>query len=209
MKIFSILLVTIGGFIFNIFLYYFNESYRIFLENLKAPQITQVIDDSYSIDSEEVQKTLEDELKENVSGIIIVDSTIKWQEEELILSKWEEKILSLFSAYELTELKSHWSLFDVTSEYPDNYFEYYTLDITLYFFSTKSYEKVREIFEVESGDMFQINELDNFGDESFYINLGESYKDWDIRVVIVKDGIVFWLKISKNEYNNVKRLLEG
>jgi hypothetical protein len=39
---------------------------------------------------------------------------------------------------------------DITSEYPDNYFEFYDSNLTIYFFPTKNYNEVREIFEIES-----------------------------------------------------------
>jgi len=51
----------------------------------------------------------------------------------------------------------------LTDEYPDNYFEYYSKDLTLYLFPTKNYNDIKGIFNVLSYDLpFSINEINNF-----------------------------------------------
>jgi hypothetical protein len=55
---------------------------------------------------------------------------------------------------------------------------------------------------------FTINRVNNFWNESFYINLNEDIKDNYIRSVINYKWIVFWLKIKKSEYNTIKNNLE-
>jgi hypothetical protein len=54
---------------------------------------------------------------------------------------------------------------------------------------------------------FTINEINNFWDKSFYINLNSDINDNIVRIVITNNWIVFWLKIKKNEYNLVKEKL--
>jgi hypothetical protein len=53
----------------------------------------------------------------------------------------------------------------------------------------------------------KVNEINNFWDNSFYINLNEDINDKFIRLVISNKWIAFWLKIKKNEYNQVKEKL--
>jgi hypothetical protein len=66
------------------------------------------------------------------------------------LSDFAKNFLDNFKKYNLVELKSQSNLMDVTNEYPDSYFEYYSKNLTLYFFPTKNYNQVKEIFEIES-----------------------------------------------------------
>jgi len=77
------------------------------------------------------------------------------------------------------------NLFDLTDEYPDNYFEYYSKDLVLYFFPTKTYNELVDIFSVLDDELpFTLNKLNNFWDSSFYINLDENIKDRFVRLVI-------------------------
>jgi hypothetical protein len=55
------------------------------------------------------------------------------------------------------------NLFDLTDEYPDNYFEYYSKDLTLYIFPTKTYTDLYDIFSVLSNELpFSLKEVNNF-----------------------------------------------
>ncbi|MDQ7009842.1 MAG: hypothetical protein Q9M94_06115 [Candidatus Gracilibacteria bacterium] len=228
MKIFQLLLISVFVFILNIGLYYTSESYRGFLQNIKGEKILKEVNDKYTIKEEEIEKSLEDELNEKIIDNK-VEATIELNsknsliekiefvqnkgEKNIELSNFSENLLDKFyvkfgNTY-FTQLEEHSSLMGVTSEYPDKYFEYYNSELTLYFFPTKSYKEVREIFEIESyGTIFSINELDNFGEESFYINLGEGYKDDYIRFIYSKDNNVVGIKVSKNEYNSIKNIIK-
>jgi hypothetical protein len=54
-------------------------------------------------------------------------------------------------------------LFDLTDEYPDNYFEYYSRDLTVYLFPTKNYKDLYNIFDVLSKELpFSLKEVNNF-----------------------------------------------
>jgi hypothetical protein len=54
-------------------------------------------------------------------------------------------------------------LFEITPEYPDYYYEYYSKDLVLYFFPTRSYEEIYNIFDYLKGDLdININEVNNF-----------------------------------------------
>jgi len=126
-----------------------------------------------------------------------------------VMSIYDKRVLKSFIEFNLVELKYHWELLDVTSEYPDKYFEYYSMDLTLLFFPNKWYNEIKDIFSVESNWYnFMINEVDNFWDESFYVNLWENFEDWYIRVIFKKNGKTFWFKVSKTAYSKVKNILK-
>ena len=117
--------------------------------------------------------------------------------------------MNLFtSEYVLKKIEVNSSLFELTWEYPDYYYEYYSKDLTLYLFPTRTYREVFDIFDYLSGNIpFTLNEINNFWDNSFYINLREDVEDNFVRLVISDDAVTFWLKIKKDEYNRVKNLL--
>lgn len=233
MRIFTLLLFLITVFIANIGLYYVSETYRSFLQNIKNEDKNIIASDEYSIEPSEITNTLNKELneeldkeislkykeygivekEENTQGKIEEIASIKIknvESKQLKMSAYEKEILFLFGEYNFTKLNSHWSLLDLTSEYPEEYFEYYLPDLTLIFFSTKTYNQVKEVFEVEQDNWnYKLNEVDNFWDESFYLNFDPGFDDWYIRIVFTKKWKVFWLKISKNEYTSVKNILKS
>jgi hypothetical protein len=49
--------------------------------------------------------------------------------------------------------------------------------------------------------------LNNFWDNSFYINLNDDINDNIVRIVVSNKWVVFWLKMKKNEYNLIKEKL--
>ncbi len=132
----------------------------------------------------------------------------KPKQEEIKLTNIEKNILKQFKTYNLKEVKLHPRLFDLTSEYPDKYFEYYSKDLTLYFFGNKDYEDLRDIFEVLSYELpFSINEVNNFWVKSFYINLENWFWDGFVRIVLQYKNRTFWIKIKKDLYNKIKTKL--
>ena len=128
---------------------------------------------------------------------------------EIILWSNYRKVLNLFkSKYDLKEIEINSTLFELTDEYPDHYIEFYSKELTIYFFTTKTYNQVYEIFNYLQDSLpFSVNEINNFWEKSFYINLREDMEDNYIRIVISKNGVDFWLKIKNDEYNKVKELL--
>lgn len=200
----------IFSFIINIIFYYVSDDYRLFLKNLKnednvSEQILLNVNDNFSSD-----KTLEVIKKSNENEKIFVET---WEEnieirKEIKLWKNYKEIISLFSIYDLKELELNTNLFDITDEYPDNFIEYYSKNLTLYLFPTKNYNELLDIFSVLEAELpFIIGEVNNFWDNSFYINLENDIDDNFIRILISNKWIVFWLKIKKNEYNLVKEKL--
>ncbi len=219
MKIFTLLLIMITVFIVNIWLYSISEGYRSFLKSFKNEDVPTIVNDDYIIEDDIEELPLETELNQKVDLWTITSEYKEWdivtiQQEiqevkTLEMSEYEKEVLFLFKEFSFTKLISHSSLFDLTYEFPNEYFEYYSPDVTLIMFSNDVYEDVREKLEVIGGlENFSLNEVDNFGEESFYINVDENFDDGNIRIVFSNKWKVFWLKISKNEYNNVKRILE-
>jgi len=115
------------------------------------------------------------------------------------------KVLDIFSDYSFQELELNTNLFDITDEYPDNYIEYYSRDLTLYFFPTKNYTEIYDIFSVLEFELpFKLNQTNSFWDDSFFINLNQDISDNFVRTIVSYNWVVFWLKIKKNEYNIIR-----
>lgn len=215
MKLFSLFLTIILWFLLNIGLYFVSPDYQNLLQSFKSGK-TKEVSDEYHISKEEIQANIEQQLSNPIGqtstgktdGMVSVKASSPVEEKDIIMSPADTAFLNLFHWYVLTQLHSHSSLFDITDEYPDPYFEYYNPDLTLYFFPTKTYNEVKEILSlVQDGQIFHIKEVDNFWDSSLYINLAESYDDGFIRILLSYNTRVFWLKISKNIYNTVKQIL--
>jgi hypothetical protein len=72
-------------------------------------------------------------------------------------------IINIFSEYDLKKLEVNSNLFDITDEYPDSYFEYYSTDLTLYLFPTKTYQDIYDIFFVLTKELpIKIKEVNNY-----------------------------------------------
>lgn len=213
-------------FLVNIIFYFLSEDYQFFLKKIKNNNEIVYIDWSEVNDSlrdnfietnsditiiEYRQKNQEVEEKENKNTenkINIIDTEIINSKQETVLGRNYQVILDLFSRYNLNQIELATNLFDITDEYPDSYYEFYSQNVTLYFFDTKTYSEVYDVFDVLAYDLpFAINTVNNFWNESFYINLNEDIKDNYIRSVINYKWIVFGLKIKKTEYNTIKNNL--
>lgn len=138
------------------------------------------------------------------------ENFISQQQESLPeLSADEEYVLSLFGSFDLKKQESPNNLLDITKEYPDLYHEWYSKWVTLYAFSTKSYSEVQEIFEILSFDeAYTLNEVNNFWDASFFINRDEIVADGFVRIIFDYENTAFWLKIRKDRYNEIKRIMK-
>jgi len=208
-------------FLVNIIFYFLSEDYQFFLKKIKNNNEIVYIDWSLVNDSvkddfiatnsditiiEYKQKNKEIETsKDTDNEIKISDTEMISSKQETVLGRNYQVILDLFSQYNLSQIELATNLFDITDEYPDSYYEFYSQNVTLYFFDTKTYNDVYDVFDVLAYDLpFAINIVNNFWNESFYINLNEDIKDNYIRSVINYKWIVFGLKIKKSEYNTIK-----
>jgi len=237
--VFIIFLIII--FVINLIFYFLSDDYRFFLRKVKDPEQIVYLEEKTIDDEIKVENNYDDEIKvENNYDDEIKEEEIEDDIEIIELSKLNEKIfelkddtwvmtlrnevtlwknytdiIELFSIYKLKKLEMNSNLFDITNEYPDNYFEYYWEDLTLYLFPTKTYIDLLDIFSILDDDLpFSLyinwlNEWDNvFWEDSFYINLNEEIKDRFVRLVISHKWVVFWLKIKQTEYGLVKDKLK-
>lgn len=201
-------------FLVNVTFYFLSEDYEFFLKKLKNDDEIVYMDDIVIDDS------IRNQLDDSNIAVVEIDSvkeikedekettTFISKEPEKILWKNYQKILDLFTKFSLTPIELTNNLFDLTNEYPDEYYEYYSKDLTLYFFDTKSYSEVNDIFEVLAYDSpFTINNVNNFWNASFYINLNDDIQDNYVRLVINYKWVVFGLKIKKSKYNTIKENL--
>lgn len=200
------MIFLILSFFLNVIFYYVSEDYRFFLKNVKTDEniITDTVDNK--LNNEKITNP-DNEIYSDSEDLSLEEDKIDIIKEVKLWKNYKD-VLSLFSLYDFKLLEVNSNLFDVTNEYPDNYIEYYSRELTVYFFTTKSYEEIYDIFDLLSSELpFKINEVNNFWDKSFYINLNEEINDNYIRLVISYKWISFWLKIKNNEYNLVKEKL--
>jgi len=221
-KMIHILLILIIIFFVNFFFYFISDDYRFFLKKLKdnesviyieKPIINDdfIIEDNWESDIVKVNIKIDDSW---VKTNNIDDSWVKTNKTDtayktrIILGEKYKELLYLFSEYNLREIELNTNIFDITNEYPNKYYEYYGDELTLYFFTTKSYNEVKDIFKVLEYELpIKLNELNNFWKHSFYINLNEDIKDNFVRIVLEMNGITVWLKIKEESYHLVKQKL--
>jgi len=197
----------------NLIFYFLSEDYRFFLKKIKEnDDVVYMEEKAYNdkLKTIDIDKHQLVEVSKENEKIFNLDKD-SWKIElknEVTLWKNYQDIVDLFKIYKINKLEINANLFDLTDEYPDNYFEYYSKDLTLYLFPTKTYSEVYDIFSVLSDELpFTVNEINNFWDNSFYINLDKDIEDRFIRLVISNKWVVFWLKVKKTEYSLVKEIL--
>lgn len=226
-KIIIFIIFLISIFIVNLIFYFISDDYRFFIKKIKNPdRVVYLEEKNYddNIENKDIikkDKILDKKILNNAEIIATSKDNKKifklksedWVvnlKDEIILWKTYRYILDIFSIYKLKKLEVNLNLFDITDEYPDNYFEYYSKNLTLYIFPTKNYKQIYDIFDVLSKESpFSINQVNNFWDNSFFINLDKDIQDRFVRVIISYKWVVFWLKIKKTEYSLVKEKLKS
>jgi len=208
-KALYIVFFIVVSFSLNIIFYYFSGTYRTFLQNIKPEEETINIDKNYDID---ISK--QDFKKMKSSSWTSIKNTNKNSEylqdlPKLKMTKIEDDLLLSFKEYNLKKMDLHSRLFDLTPEYPDEYYEYYSEYVTMYFFWTKPYDDILSIFETLTYELpFTINKSNIFWSKSFYINLKNDFKDDSVRIVFLYKSRIIWMKIKKTVYDNVKTKLD-
>lgn len=224
------LIFLILSFSVNIIFYYISEDYRNFLKQLKNQENIEISVDSNddiiedNQDEEEDTTNVEDEdTTENNTWNLVNNSEEEtennedsewelWDLPTSEISLWKNytDIIDLFPSYDFSRMELNTNLFDLTNEYPDEYLEFYSRDLTLYFFVWNNYSDLKDIFDVLSQELpFSVNETNNFWDNSFFININEDIDDNVVRTVISNSWVVFWLKINENYYNEVREKLNS
>lgn len=191
-RIIHVLLFVVLLFLLNLMFYFISDDYKEFIKQAKTGEKTT---DQYSTfpDDIQVSELLETNVTqpENINDSTddfsfqpIAEETYVAEESKKVLGKNYQVILDGFSQFNFESIELTTNLFDITNEYPDDYYEFYSKDLTLYFFDTKTYSEVKDIFQVLSYDVsFTINEVNNFVDASFFINLDEDIQDNFVRIV--------------------------
>lgn len=192
-RIIHVLLFVVFIFLLNLIFYFVSDDYKEFIKQVKTGEKPT---DQHSTFPDDITVTQpEQSLEDDEENIIdstdalpyqpSAEDTFIPQESKKVLGKNYQIILEGFSKYNFDEIELTTNLFDITNEYPDDYYEFYSKDLTLYFFDTKTYSEVKDIFDVLSYDVsFSVNEVDNFANASFYINLNEDIQDNYIRIVM-------------------------
>ncbi len=165
---------------------------------------TNLVEEEYSVAPKE--KTLS-------NNLIDEETLTAWDELDFKDDSVKQEVLDLFVDFDLTqkEESQNSSLFWLTNEYPYEYDEYYSRDrkMSLYFFKDKEYLDILNVFDVISYNLFfKVKKVNNFWDKSFYINLDADLDDNYIRFVFSYRKNNFWLKIKKDWYNEVKKIMK-
>jgi len=232
-KIIYIISLLLIIFVFNIFFYIWNDNYNFFIKNLKHGE--KILDEKiYDInDNNNILDKLPDNSCECNCDKIVLDKceNIIWnevinevlQQEEILLNKLEEKeevditesysgeinkILSYFSKTKLNLKKydEYNEIFWITNEYSNEYITYTNENIELYIFPWAWFDDVYNFFDILSTDLkYTLNKTNNFWDKSFFIN----GFDEKIKIIVESENILFWLKIKKDYYNEVKKILNN
>lgn len=121
------------------------------------------------------------------------------------------QILPKFSKYNLVEkpYDEYYQIFDISDEYPNSYFTYSSPDLEIYFFPESNFSEFYNIFSLLANDSmvkdFELNQVNTFWKKTFFINLIP--KDEKVRLVVDNGNILFWLKMKKGYYNDIKNIL--
>lgn len=228
-----LLLFIYTVFAFNIVLFELNDDYKFFIKKLKNngevvyvekdkitdqywelyDELTKQLDE---IDDEYVDENNWEDIDEIsysdvtfVTNDVIVDETdkITWQDNFTArLTPEEENIYAKFQDYDLYKVNFKWRLFNLLDEHTLNYEEYAGEKFNLYFFRWDSYEKIINYIEGSSTIwLYEIKEVNNFWNKSFYIN--SFAEDYLVRIVIEYKWNIFGLSIDKSLYNEIKNIL--
>ena len=219
-----ILIVLLLG---NIILYKTSEEYRFFVTKIRY-QDSVIESQNISLNDSVLtqnerrwlsRNTVENEVQQDelsLSALEFLESISSWrlrsemnmQNLELLPSELTFQILSYFSEYNLDSINPEEYLFAITPEYPDPFLQWYSSDVRFYSFPTKTYRDIYDIFDVLSFELpITLNPVNNFGSQSFFINMDTWWDDGYIRVVFEYENEAFWLKIKNLHYNTVRDML--
>lgn len=121
-----------------------------------------------------------------------------------------ESLMRHFSKYMFTPqaYNEYFQIFGITDEYPEKYVSYTFDGGELYFFPKSNLWQLKNIFQIVGQTSFQkyeINQVNLFRNETFFLNV--TPQDEFIRVVMQGENILFWLKIKKQYYSDIKSIL--
>lgn len=177
--------------------------------NYIMPDINEDLDDNLWVVESDIESNNKLNSAETEENIDSDDNNIDSNTNNAL-----QEIIDLFTEYDLKEKEEtqNSSLFWLTNEYPYEYDEYYSreMKMNLYYFKDKSYTDILNIFDVISYNLFfKIKKVNNFWEKSFYLNLDPDLDDNYIRFVFSYKNNNFGLKIKKDWYNDVKKILKA
>ena len=231
-----VFLVFVLVFFLNLLLYIYVDAYRNWIKVLKYWDVLNEqswwVDDSYNVNS--IEDTLWSGSKLEKDLLLdlwiwneLTAEKITWNSDaevselkekpvvreirkKLELSQTAKLVLQKFKEddFELLEQNDKDDLLDIAWEYPDDYLQYYRVWADVYILATRTFDEVKDIFEVLEYEMpFSLNRVNNFWDESFYINLDRA--DDKIRFIFEYKWEVYWVKVKKENYNTVKNIINN
>lgn len=227
--VYSILIVSFV-FLLNIGLYFYSDSYSFFLKKIKYWEETSLVDkwlitddyllnniwDNLSCDCEQIcQQNNENQNTNTENTIQNVDDLVK-NEVEIQKQDYDKinNFMQRFASYNLSEkaYDEYYKIFDVTDEYPNKYVTFSNNDLEIYFFPYSKFDDLYNIFDLLKTDelvlnKFDLNKTNNFKKQSFFINF--KTQDDFVRLVIDDWNILFWLKMKKSYYWDIKKILQN
>lgn len=224
-KIVYLIVIISLTFLFNIVLYYFSDNYSFFLKNIKygddiISNDSKNITDDYLLETKNLCEC--DCIKENleipkenqtpiIQELIEVPEIIETKDSSLDIQKVLSKFLEFYTLEEKI-YDEYYQIFDITDEYPRKYVSYFWENLEIYFFTWSEFEQIYNMFnflttEISIKNKFSLNKTDTFWKKSFFINL-ENPDDF-VRIVVDDWNILFWLKVKKSYYNDVKNILKN
>lgn len=215
-KVVYALAIVVVTFLTNIGLFYYSDNYSFFLKKMKY------WDNVISLDAKNIT-----DIPQNNSGSCNCQNissgaslTTPSRSPAASNGSWalnlEQQLKELFSLFDkktlvLQTYDEYYKIFDITDEYPKEYYTYRNENLELYLFPSGNFTDMYNLFDLLStypnvGVKFTLNKSNVFGKMSFYIN--PKVDDGNVRLVIDNWKILFWLKVKKSYYSQVKKILE-
>ncbi len=173
------------------------------IEKEKSPSVNEEIIDILNNNNEIVKTPLTPIIDENKILLEKLKSEEKNPKNQKLLSNFKDFNLKL------DDYNDYYELFGLTTEYPNPYLTYINNDLELYIFIDDTFDNIYNTFNYLSWNeerKFSLNKTNSFKTNSFFINLdGDGF----IRLVIEKNNLLFWLKLKKEYYNNIKNILNN
>lgn len=213
-------------FVWNLFAYFLIPWYSLFLKKQKYTNQDfdyHNISDDYTLDFDE-KKPQEDEVEDYDDDIIDIldfdflensDEDIWENIKDVLPEDQRESAINMFSPIlyilkdfelNLQEPQEYYQIFGITDEYPNEYLHYFSnfWDI-YYFYKSNDIDEIYRFFEITNEGDYILNQVNNFGNASFYINA----TDWNVRIIIDAHNMIIGLLIQESYYYEIKDILNN
>lgn len=211
-------------FIINLVVYYTNADYQNFIKSIKYDETAQKTDiDNVFFTDEEPQKQTEcicenntnlEQKNENEDIFTSTENIESQNLQDLINSELQEsysgvinETLELFWSGNLILKQYSWDykIFWLTDEYPKKYVTYLNKKYEIYMFLEDNYDNLYNLFTYLWNELsFEVNRTNSFWNRSFFINTPDKNT---VNIVIKHSNKLFWIKMDKKYYNEIKNIL--